>query len=67
MENKAYCITEKEIEKLEDIVSYFNYHNKNLTNAQYNAVCYDLGEMVKHFREHYCGTTFRNTDYLNDL
>ena len=36
--NDAYCITEREIEKLEDIISYFNYHNKNLNAAQYHCL-----------------------------
>ena len=31
---KMYEISEKDIEKLEDVMSYFRYHNKNLTNSQ---------------------------------
>jgi len=63
----AYCITEEEIQKLEDIESYFSYHNKNLNAAQYYFICNDLKEMIEHLREHYCGYTTRDISYLENL
>ena len=62
----AYCITEEEITKLEDIVDYFDFHNKNLNAAQYSFIANDLKEMVKHLREHYCGYTARDIGYLDE-
>lgn len=34
-----------EITKIQDIIDYFRYHNKNLTNKQYDLILEDLQEI----------------------
>lgn len=34
-----------EIAKMQDIIDYFKYHNKNLTNKQYDLILNDLQEI----------------------
>ena len=34
-----------EITKIQDIIDYFKYHNKNLTNKQYDLILNDLQEI----------------------
>lgn len=42
---KYYYISEENIEKLENIVSYFRYHNKNLNKIQYNMILEDYDSL----------------------
>lgn len=60
----AYLITDEEIEKLEDISSYFRYHNKNLNAGQYDFACNVLPEIAKKMRDVYAGETLKDTSYL---
>lgn len=67
MQNNNYFITENEIQELENICSYFKYHNKNLTKGQ-DYLLFKLETITEHARDNFATSeVIKNDNYIKEI